>query len=630
MYSSPLSLDGETMRRLGHAVVDMLVERMTDPEAKPIARASRDQMERRLREPPPEDGTPPDGLLRQLQDDVLPFALRMDHPRTFAYITSCGTWPGVLGDFIASGCNINSMFWRTAAGATEVELVVLDWFAQWLGYPPGAAGVLVSGGSAANLTALACAREALLGPMTDRVVAYVSDQAHSSLARAARVLGFRPDQVRVLPTDEDYRLRPEVLQQAMSADERAGRQPLFVAGAAGTTNTGAVDPLPDLAALCREHGVWFHVDAAYGGFATLTERGRRTLAGIDQADSVTMDPHKWLYQPYECGCVLVREGRLLRTAFQISPDYLKDAAGELAEVNFADQGLQLARGTHAFKVWLSVKSFGVRGFRSAVDRALDLAADAEQRIRASSTLELLAPVMLGVVCFRRRFEGVEDPDTLDRLNRQLVSALETSGEAVVSTTSLRGRYAIRMCVLNHTTSREDVMRVLDWFESAQPSGTEDVREDRDDTERIDPASGWLAAPDTLDDALARTPLLRSLSTEQLARVARTVAERTAEPGDTIVEQWDSSRDFYLVLDGKVEVRIDGEWVRDLGAGDFFGEIAALDWGAGFGYPRLGSVVATSRTWLAALPSGLLNELVHDSPGVDRQIRRALRSRLHGT
>jgi hypothetical protein len=201
---------------------------------------------------------------------------------------------------------------------------------------------------------------------------------------------------------------------------------------------------------------------------------------------------------------------------------------------------------------------------------------------------------------------------------------------MVSTTSLRGRYAVRMCILNHTTSHEDVMRVLAWFESAQPSGAEDVRQDWADAEGIETESGWLAAPDTLHDALARTPLLRSLSGEQLARVASAVAERTAQPGDTIVEQWDSSRDFYLILDGKVQVRIEGEWVRDMGAGDFFGEIAALDWGAGFGYPRLGSVIATSHTWLAAMPSGILNELVRESPGVDRQIRRALRTRLYGS
>jgi hypothetical protein len=359
----------------------------------------------------------------------------------------------------------------------------------------------------------------------------------------------------------------------------------------------------------------------------LTERGRRALAGIEQADSVTMDPHKWLYQPYECGCVLVRDGRLLRTAFQISPDYLGDAGGELAEVNFADQGLQLARGARALKVWLSVKAFGVDAFRAAVDSALDLAAEAEARIRASSALELLAPVPLGVVCFRRRFEGVDDPDTVDRLNRQLVAALEASGEGVVSTTSLRGRYAIRMCVLNHTTKRADVMRVLDWFEAAWVADVREARPERDDRELIEADRGWLAPPGTIDEALARTPLLRSLREEQLARVTATAQQRTAEPGETIVAQWDSSREFYLILDGAVEVRVDGEKVRDLGPGDFFGEIAALDWGASFGYPRLASVTATSRAWLAALPAPTLNELVREAPGVDRQIRRALHRRL---
>src|SRR5262249_7329834 len=209
----------------------------------------------------------------------------------------------------------------------------LDWFKSWVGYPHGAAGVLVSGGSAANMTALACAREALVGPMSDRVVAYVSDQAHSSLARSARVLGFRPDQVRVLPSGADYRLDPSTLAAAMDADLAAGHKPLFAVANAGTTNTGAVDPLGDLSALCRARGVWLHVDAAYGGFAVLTARGRAVLDGLGEADSITLDPHKWLYQPYECGCVLVREGERLRRAFAMAPDYLRDAATADGEVN---------------------------------------------------------------------------------------------------------------------------------------------------------------------------------------------------------------------------------------------------------------------------------------------------------
>jgi aromatic-L-amino-acid/L-tryptophan decarboxylase len=628
MDASLLTLDAETMRRLGHAVVDLLVERSADTGGPPIVRATRAEMEERLREPPPEAAQPIEAILGQLREDILPFALRMDHPRNFAYIPSSGTWPGVLGDFIASACNLNAIFWKVCAGASQAEVVVLDWFKEWIGYPPQASGVLVSGGSAANLTAVACAREALLGAMSDRVVAYVSDQAHSSLARAARVLGFRPEQVRVLPGDERYRLRPEVLERAMLADERVGREPLLVAASAGTTNTGAIDPLAELAAVCREHGVWLHVDGAYGAFAALTERGRAALAGIELADSITLDPHKWLYQPYECGCLLVRDGATLVKAFHISPDYLKDAAGELAEVNFADQGLQLSRGTRALKLWMSLKSFGVGAFRSAVDQALDLAREAERRIRTSESLELLAPVTLGIVCFHRRFPGLAE-EAVDQINRGLVTALEASGAAAVSTTTLRGRYAIRMCILNPRTTLEDVMGVLEWFERApQPSLEPEVAGDRDEGEAMGAMRGWLAPPGSLGEALGRLPLLRSLPPEQLAQVTSTATERVAEAGETIVSQWEASREFYVILDGSVEVRADGNHLRELGTGEFFGELAAFDWGASFGYPRLASVIARARTRLVVLPSEELNQLMRDVPAVDRQIRRAMRQRLY--
>ena len=226
--------------------------------------------------------------------------------------------------------------------------MVLDSFKEWIGYPAAAAGVLLGGGSAAT-TALACARESLIGPMVADVVAYCSDQAHSSVARAARALGFRPEQVRVLPTDEHFRMRPDALAATMEADVAAGRRPLFVAAAAGSTNTGAIDPMPELAAIARAHGAWLHVDGAYGAFAALTERGHEALAGIGLADSVTLDPHKWLYQPFECGCLLVREGRLLDEAFLITPDYLKDIEVARQEVNFSDRSFQLTRVSRALK-----------------------------------------------------------------------------------------------------------------------------------------------------------------------------------------------------------------------------------------------------------------------------------------
>ena len=280
-------------------------------------------------------GAPQDfeALLDQLRRDVLPFMGNSAHPGYMAFIPTCGTFPGALGDFIASALNVYVGSWMEGAGPSRIELVVLDWFKEWIGYPGEAAGVLVCGGSAANLTALACARETLLGPMDDRATA-VRRRPGPCLDRARRAgarLPPRPGPRAARPTPINGCSRRRVA-AAIQADAAAGRRPLAVVAAAGATNTGAIDPLGGLAAVCRRHGVWLHVDAAYGGFAALTERGRRALAGLELADSVTLDPHKWLYQPIECGSLLVRDGHLLQRAFAIEQDYLHDAAGHEGEV----------------------------------------------------------------------------------------------------------------------------------------------------------------------------------------------------------------------------------------------------------------------------------------------------------
>jgi aromatic-L-amino-acid decarboxylase len=563
---------------------------------------------------------------------VLAFVSNNDHPGYFAYIPGSGTWPGVLGDLIASACNLEASSWVQAAGPSQLELVVLGWFKQWIGYPEEAAGVLVSGGSAANLTALACAREALLGAMSDEVVAYLSDQAHSSMARAARVLGFRPNQVRVLPVDDQYRMRPQALAAAMAADLRAGRRPLFVAANGGATTTGAVDPLPELAALCREQGVWFHIDAAYGGFAALTERGRRWLAGIELADSVTLDPHKWLYQPFECGCLLVRAGRRLREAFRIQPDYLKDTEAAGQEVNFSDLGVQLSRTSRALKLWMSLQYFGVDAFRAAIDRAIDLALFAQARIQASGQLELLSAAKLGVVCIRRRPQGM-DEDGLERLNQQLAEALAASGQGLVSSTRLGGRFALRMCVLNHTSRTQDVERVLDWFEHApMPPATAQPPTPHPYDRDPPVAQSWpnhrLTGP--LDTAmLGQLPLFQRLTDTELERIIGLAGERAAATGEVIIQQWEGTREFYVVLEGTAVVRTAERHLDDIGPGDFFGEIAALDWGASFGYARLATVTATAPMRLLVLANADLLVLMEEIPEIAAQVSHAARDRLPG-
>jgi aromatic-L-amino-acid/L-tryptophan decarboxylase len=463
----PLDLDPEAMRELGYRVVDLLVERAIRlDETRAWRGASRAEMESRLREPPPEAATDFDEIVRRLSADVLPFAGHHDHPRFFGYIPSCPTWPGVLGDFLASGVNVFQGTWLQSAGASTVELVVLDWFRQWVGYPGQASGVLVSGGSQANLTALACARETQAGGRSENAVIYLSSQGHSSVARALRVLGFAAEQIRALPVDDHLRLRADALAAAIEKDVRAGRQPFLVVANAGATSTGAIDPLREIAEISAEQNVWLHVDAAYGGFAVLTERGREWLAGLELADSVTLDPHKWLYQPYEAGCLLVREGPLLSRAFHIMPDYLQDTAVGGVEVNFADRGIQLTRAARGFKLWISLQYFGVAAFRAAIDRSLDLAVYAEERIRRSGELELLSPATLGIVCFRRRPAGVDDDATLERVNAELDRRFRESGEGLISSTRIDGRYALRLCALNYRSRAQDVDRVLGWLESA--------------------------------------------------------------------------------------------------------------------------------------------------------------------
>jgi aromatic-L-amino-acid/L-tryptophan decarboxylase len=406
-----------------------------------------------------------------------------------------------------------------------------------------------------------------------------------------------------------------------------------VSASGGATNTGAVDPLVAIADVCRERGVWLHVDAAYGGFAALTQRGADALAGIERADSITLDPHKWLFQPYECGCVLVRDGDALAAAFAMTPEYLRDTRAHGGEVNFADRGIQLTRSARALKVWLSLRTLGLRAFRSAIDRALDLAEYAADRIERSETLELAAPPSLGIVCFGRRFPAAREDDEQADLNARLVAALEATGLAMISSTRLRGRYAMRMCVLNPATSRAEVEQTLAFLESA------DVERERRVAQREYPlhpaaAQTWPAAipgvatgPHPDPASLRELSLFASLSPGEAAGAAALAVIREVEAGETIIEQWDVARDFFVLLAGAVEVLVDDRRARVLHRGDMFGEIAAIEWARGYGYPRTASVIATEPSRLAMFREGAVNELIRQLPEVRKRVLATMHERL---
>jgi aromatic-L-amino-acid decarboxylase len=623
---SPLGLDPELMRQLGYRTIDMLVDRIAGPPGPVVRSAPPEELRRRLAGPPPEEPVAFDEILAGLERDVLPFVARISHPGYLAFIPGEGTWPGALGDLIASALNIDTCWWLGASGPTTLELVVVDWVRQWVGYPEQAAGLLVSGGSAANLTALACAREARIGDMNEHAIVYISDQTHSSVARAARALGFRPEQVRIIPTDERARMRVDAVRAAIDSDRAAGRTPLVVVANAGTTATGAIDSFRELSEICRASGVWLHVDGAYGGFACLSERGRETLAGMELADSITLDPHKWLYQPIEVGALLVRDGAALRRGFEISPDFLKDVEAVDQEVNFSDLGLQLTRTSRALKLWISLQYFGVGAFRAAIDSCLDLAVHAQRRIEGSPELELMSAASLGIVTFRRHPVGVDDEAILERINAGLAEQIEHDGEVFVSTGRVRGRYALRLCILNHSTSQAEVDRALELAatlavdSAAGPPAT--AREDYPALE-----AGWAGRSSLELDALRSLELFETLDDEQAERVLRSAHEHEAPAGEAVLEQWQISRDLYVVLSGAVSIHVDGEYVRTLAPGAFFGELAAIDWGAGFGRTRSATVTAIEPTRLLVLDWLLVNRLMKTAPAFGERLETASRERL---
>ena len=418
------------------------------------------ELEDRLLKSPPEEGRSASQVIEDAAHGILPIALSLDHPRCFAFIPSQPTWPGVLADFMVAGFNVNQCTWLISSGPSQLELVVIDWFRRWLGYPESAGGLLTSGGSAANLDAFVAAREAANHP--ERPSVYMSNQSHSALVRAARIVGIRPECVRVIPADGRFRIDMDALAEAVAEDRAAGLSPIAVCANAGTSSTGAVDPLEAMADYCEAQDIWLHVDAAHGGFATVTEEGRRLLRGIERADSIVLDAHKWFFQPYEVGGLLVKDLRTLERAFAVKHDILQDTIWGADHPNFSDRNLQLSRSVRALKIWMSVQTFGMAAFRQAVSHGMELAHRIEEYIEDSPVLEMLTPATLGIACFRVNPANADlGEDVLEEINRTVLARVFWEDRAFISSTLLHGTFALRMCVINHSTTWDDVRETLE-------------------------------------------------------------------------------------------------------------------------------------------------------------------------
>ncbi len=463
--NSKLQLSADEMRRLGYRVVDQIVEHFETLADKPVTRVTpRIELEAELREPLPEEPTPVDALLDQLQRVVWPNIGNVQHPRFFAFIPSPSNFVSVMADALAAGFNPFAGNWLEGSGPAQIELVTIDWLRETIRLPETAGGLFVSGGSMANLTALAAARSSMLDNRSDDAVIYFSDQTHNSIEKALRILGFARERIRVLPSDEDFRLPVESLRQAVAEDRADGKRPFCIVANAGTTNTGAVDPLDQLADLCERENIWLHVDGAYGAAACLSERGRKLLAGIERADSLSLDPHKWLFQPFEIGCVLLRDARLLKKTFHTMAGILEDTKrAEEEEINYYDYGPQLTRGFRALKLWLSLKTFGAAAFREAINRGFEMAEFAESLLRQSDRWRIISPATFGIVTFRYVAEGCSESE-INEIHRRMVEAMAEDGFAFANSTSLRGQTVMRLCAINPRTTEEDVRATIERLE----------------------------------------------------------------------------------------------------------------------------------------------------------------------
>ena len=445
-----LGLRPDEMRRLGYRVVDLVVNHFETRGAGAVT-PGRPAIDTRalLGGPPPEGPGDPDEAITRLAEVALADKQHLDHPRFFARVPGPSSFAAVLGDWLGIGYNATASSWATGSGPSTVELVVLDWLRELLGMPEETEGILLSGGSMANLTAIAAARAE-----NGAGIAYLTDQTHSVIHRDLIALGFPPEHIRTLPTDEDLRYSVETLAAAVAEDRAAGIHPMMVVATAGTTNTGTVDPLDELADFCAAEGLWFHIDGAYGAPAALCDAGRAALSGLERADSLVIDPHKWLYQPVDVGCVLVRRPGALRRAFAVDAEYLKDVKAAHGPADFRDCSPELTRRSRALKMWMTFQIYGTARIRDAITRCIELAEYAEAVLRKDDSWEVVTPAQLGVVTFAVRGAG-------EAVHEARAAELVRSGYAAVTPTKLKGRSVLRFCIINPLTTEDDILGTID-------------------------------------------------------------------------------------------------------------------------------------------------------------------------
>jgi aromatic-L-amino-acid decarboxylase len=461
-----LELSPDALRGLIDAAARRIVAHIASLSDQPSADTEGGAaLARSLAEPVPQSGRPAEELLDLLFTRVIPKSFNTAGPGYLAYIPGGGLPHSAVADLIADAVNRYVGVFAAAPGLAQIETNVVRWFADLAGLPAGAGGILTSGGSLATFSALVAARRDRLPENFLSGTLYASDQTHHALQKAALLAGFPPESVREIPTDDAYRIRVPALSETIAADRAAGRTPFFVAGNAGTTNTGAVDDLAALAELAGRERLWFHVDGAYGGFFLLTQEGRLRMAGIERADSIVLDPHKGLFLPYGTGALLVRNVETLRRAHALSAEYLPSMQQDPDLVDFNMISPELSRDFRGLRVWLPLKMHGIGPFRTNLEEKLSLARHAAAMLSRMPGVEILAEPQLSILAFRLAPAGLDGP-ALDRLNRELLERINGRKRVYLTGTLLRGRFAIRICVLSFRTHRDRMDEGLEDIRAA--------------------------------------------------------------------------------------------------------------------------------------------------------------------
>ena len=467
-------MDPEEFRRYGKQLVDWIADYLQHAERYPVLSQVRPgDIKKQLPPGPPSQGQSMEQIFRDFESIVLPGITHWNHPSFFAYFSISGSPPGILAELLSAALNVNGMLWKTSPAATELEEVVLDWLRQMLGLPADFEGVITDTASVSSLLAIAAAREALhqrireegMSGRSDlpRLRLYCSEHAHSSIEKGAITVGIGQTGVRKIPVDQEFRLRPDLLRDAIREDRAAGYLPFCAVATVGTTSTTSIDPVPEIAEICASEGLWLHVDGAYGGVAAIVPNRQNILRGCDRADSIVVNPHKWLMTPIDCSAFYVRKPEILRQAFSLVPEYLRTSEEDVK--NYMDYGVQLGRRFRALKLWFVIRSYGVEGLRNHITEGCRLAQKFSDWVDEHPAFERLAPVPFSVVCFRYRPPGHLDESALQRLNERLLEAVNATGEVFLSHTKLGDRYTLRLAVGNQATQERHVARAWELLTS---------------------------------------------------------------------------------------------------------------------------------------------------------------------